>query len=60
MIFGGFFIILFFGLFGSILTLNTDLLNNSALFASLYTIWFFIVKKLTNSINSDGNGVIRY
>jgi uncharacterized BrkB/YihY/UPF0761 family membrane protein len=60
MIFGAFFIILFFGLFGSILTLNPDLLNNSALFASLYAIWFFMVKKLSNSINSDQNGVIRY
>lgn len=60
MIFGAFFIVLFFGLFGSILTLNADLLNNSALFASLYAIWFFIVKKLSNTINSDPNGVIRY
>jgi hypothetical protein len=60
MIFGAFFIILFFGLFGSILTLNSNLLNNSALFASLYAIWFFLVKKLSNSINSDQNGVIRY
>lgn len=60
MIFGAFFIILFFGLFGAILTLNPDLLNNSALFASLYAIWFFMVKKLSNSINSDQNGVIRY
>jgi len=60
MIFGAFFIVLFFGLFGSILTLNADLLNNAALFASLYAIWFFIVKKLSNTINSDPNGVIRY
>ena len=60
MIFGAFFIVLFFGLFGSILTLNPDLLNNAALFACLYAIWFFMVKKLSNTINSDNNGVIRY
>lgn len=60
MIIGAFFIILFFGIFGSILTLDPDLLNKSALFASLYAIWFFFVKKLSNAINSDRNGVIRY
>jgi hypothetical protein len=65
LIFGSFFIILFFGIFGSILTLdiiNPDpkLLNNSALFATFYAIWFYITKKLSNAINSDKNGVINY
>lgn len=65
LIFGSFFIILFFGIFGSILTLdilnpNPSLLNNSALFATFYAIWFYITKKLSNAINSDKNGVINY
>lgn len=65
LIFGSFFIIVFFGFFGSILTLDFlnpegDLLNNSALFAMFYAIWFYITKKLANIINSDVNGVIYY
>lgn len=65
MIFGSVFIILFFGIFASILTLDilnptSTMMNNSALFATFYLIWFYITKKLTNSINSDKNGVIYY
>ena len=65
LIFGSLFIILFFGIFGSILLLdilkpNPTLLNNSALFATFYAIWFYITKKLSNVINSDKNGVINY
>jgi len=60
MIFGSFFILLYFGVFGSILTGNPELLNNSALFATLYAVWYYLVKKLTNGINSDDNGVIYY
>jgi hypothetical protein len=65
LVFGSVFIILFFGIFGSILTLdfinpNGDLLNSSALFAVFYAIWFYLTKKITNSINSDANGVIYY
>ena len=65
LVFGSFFIILFFGLFGSILTLdmmspNPSMLNNSALFAVMYSIWYYITKKLSNVINSDANGVIYF
>lgn len=65
LIFGSFFIIIFFGLFGSILTLDMieekpTILNNSAIFATFYAIWFYITKKLSNSINSDNNGVINF
>jgi len=65
LIFGSFFIIIFFGLFGSILTLdmieeNPTVLNNSAIFATFYAIWFYITKKLSNTINSDNNGVINF
>jgi len=65
LIFGSFFIIVFFGIFGSILTLDFlnpdgDLLNNSAFIAMFYSIWFYITKKLANTINSDVNGVIYY
>ena len=47
LIFGSFFIIVFFGIFGSILTLDFlnpegDLLNNSALFAVFYAIFIYI------------------
>ena len=65
LVFGSFFIILFFGIFASVLIdieEPTDyyLLNNSALFAIFYSIWIYITKKLTNVINSDNNGVINY
>ena len=65
LIFGSLFIILFFGFFGSILTLDIineehDVLNNSALIGTLYAIWFYLTKKITNSINSDSNSVIYY
>jgi len=65
LIFGSFFIIIFFGLFGSILTADMmkehpTVLNNMSLLATIYAIWFYITKKLSNGINSDRNGVIYY
>lgn len=65
LVFGSFFIIVFFGLFGSILTLDIinpepKLLNNSALFATIFSVWFYLTKKITNSINSNRNGVINF
>ena len=63
--YGSFFIILFFGLFGSVLTadfINPEpkVLLNSALIAVFFAIWLYITKKITNLINSDKNGVIYY
>ena len=65
LIFGSFFLILIFGLLGYLLTMdflnpNSNLMNNSALFASLYALWFYITKKLTNATNTMNNGVINY
>jgi hypothetical protein len=60
MMFGAFFILLYFGVFGSLLTGDHELLNKSALFATLFMIWYYLVKKITNGINSDSNGVIYY
>jgi hypothetical protein len=65
LIFGSVFIIVFFGFFGSILTLDIiqeekTVLNNSALIAVCYAIWFYVTTKITNTINSDSNGVIYY
>jgi hypothetical protein len=65
LVFGSLFIIVFFGFFASILTLDIieeepSVLNNSALIATFYIIWFYLTKKITNSINSDINGVIYY
>lgn len=62
LVFGSFFLILFFGLFASLLLDNPDqnILPNSALLGILYSIWFYITKKLTNLINSDKNGVINF
>ena len=54
------FIIVFFGMFGSILTLQPELQIYSIVFASCYSIWYYLTKKLTNLINSDSNGVIYY
>jgi len=57
---GSLFIIVFFGMFGSILTLQPELQNYSVVFASFYSVWYYLTKKLTNLINSDSNGVIYY
>jgi hypothetical protein len=63
--FGSFFIILFFGLFAFILTIDfinpeSNLINNSALMGVFFAIWYYLTKKFTNLINSDSNGVIYY
>lgn len=57
---GSLFIIVFFGMFGSILTLQPELQNYAVVFASFYSVWYYLTKKLTNLINSDSNGVIYY
>jgi len=62
---GSIFIIIFFGFFASILTLDIikeeqTVLKNSALIGILYAIWYYITKKLSNSINSDTNNVIYF
>ena len=65
LVFGSFFIIIFFGVFASMLTTSVynpfySPVNNSALIASFYAIWFYLTKKISNSINSDKNGVIHF
>jgi hypothetical protein len=60
LVLGSFFIILFFGIIGSIIMINDDLLNNSALFSCLFILWYYLTKKFTNVVNSDNNGVIYY
>ena len=65
LVFGTFFIVVYFGFFASMLTANVfnpfySPLNNSALIASFYALWFYLTKKISNSINSDKNGVIHF
>lgn len=65
LIFGSFFIIVIFGLLGYLLTMDflnpeSNLINNSALFASLYAIWFYVTRKITNAVCTMNNGVIDY
>jgi Na+/proline symporter len=65
LVFGSFFIVVFFGIFASILCSDMQnsrdtILNKAALFAIMYIIWFYCVKKITNFVNSDKNGVINY
>lgn len=65
LVFGSFFIVLFFGVFASVIcsdmTNSKDvILNKAALFAIFYILWFYCVKKITNFVNSDKNGVINY
>ena len=57
---GSLFIIVFFGIFGSILTIQPELQNYSIVFAAFYSVWYYMTKKITNLINSDSNGVIYY
>jgi hypothetical protein len=54
------FIVIFFGVFNLIMTFDMDAINNSILFAVLFGCWYYIVKKLSNAINSDSNGVIKF
>ena len=60
MIFGSFFIIIFFGLFGAMLTLNKELTNISIYGAIFYMLWYYVTKKIVNGMNSDKNGVIYF
>lgn len=60
MIFGSFFIIIFFGLFGAMLTLNKELTNLSIYGAIFYMLWYYVTKKIVNGMNSDKNGVIYF
>jgi hypothetical protein len=65
LIFGSFFMIIFFGGFGYLLTLEflnpeSQYINNVWLFATLYAIWYYFTKIFTNLINSDNNNVIYY
>jgi len=60
MFFGSLFIILFFGVFAAMLTLNKDQVENGILFASFFLIWYYVSKKIINGVNSDINGVIYY
>jgi hypothetical protein len=60
LIFGSIFIIIFFGLFGAMLTLNKDQMENGIVFASIFSIWYYCTKRLVNGVNSDINGVIYY
>ena len=54
------FIILFFGLFGAMLTLNPKMTDNSVYAAIFFMIWYYVSKKIVNGMNSDINGVIYF
>ena len=60
LMFGSFFIIIFFGLFGALLTLNKNLTAYSIYMAIFYMLWYYITKKIVNGMNSDINGVIYF
>jgi hypothetical protein len=67
LIFGSFFILIFFGIFALSLTsgyinlnLNSKIIENASIIGCLFPIWFYITKKSSNLINSDSNGVIYY
>ena len=57
---GSLFIIVFFGLFAAMLTLNPDMIEYSIIFSTYFIIWYYMTKKITNLINMDKNGVIYY
>jgi len=60
MSFGALFIIVFFGFFGAMLTLNKEMINTSIYAAIFYMLWYYVTKKITNGVNSDINGVIYF
>jgi hypothetical protein len=53
-------IVIFFGIFRLIMTLDFTAINDALLFGTMFGLWYYIVKKITNSINSDANGVIKF
>jgi ABC-type transporter Mla maintaining outer membrane lipid asymmetry permease subunit MlaE len=59
MVLGSLLIILFMGLFGSILLLEPILFRTSIYLASFYIIWYYVSRKIINIINTDKNGVLR-
>lgn len=62
MVWASIFIIVFFGLFGTILTndFTFQTLNDAVLFSAIFVLWYYCTKKITNAINTDPNGVIHY
>jgi hypothetical protein len=60
LLFTSIFIIIFFGVLGSMITLNKDMINISTYGSVFFMLWYYITKKITNGINSDINGVIYY
>jgi len=60
MTFGAIFIVIFFGLFGSMLTLNKEMMDLSVYGAIFFMLWYYITKKIINGMNSDINGVIYF
>ena len=60
MSFGALFIIVFFGFFGAMLTLNKEMINTSIYASIFFMLWYYITKKIGNGINSDINGVIYF
>jgi hypothetical protein len=59
MVIGSILIILFMGLFGSILLLEPILFRTSIYLATFYIIWYYVSRKIINIINTDKNGVLR-
>lgn len=57
---GGILIVILFGIFGSILTTDLSMVKKSLIIGSFYMIWYYISRKITNIINTDKNGVLRY
>jgi hypothetical protein len=62
MIFGSLFIIFVFGILGNYVfpTQIPDLLRKSILVASLFSIWYYITKWITNMYMKDKNGNIHW
>lgn len=58
--FGSLFIILFFGLLAAMLMLSKDFIDKSIYASIFFMLYYYLTKKMTNSINSDINGVIDY
>ena len=60
MVFGSIFIIVFFGIFNLMINLNFQAINDSLLFAVFFGLWYYCTIKITNTIHTDQNGVIRF
>ncbi len=58
--FGSILIVFLFGYFQYLITNNSEHLENGFLIATLFIIWYYLWKLITNYSNLDNNNIVRF